>query len=295
MNISLFTRREKRNSHDQHTALTASVSRLAFFSPVLNVPLTVTILFTLVLVSSVETTNHPAAACEGSTTHHESAGGNIREVIPDRLQKRYQKWKKEYLSTEAGRKQWERYDRNRNFTLTITVSAEKGRDAEVGEYRWNESDQLIAATITLGSQLDKGYPCPSRYPVTSSLAPAESTIYISGSVLAATKMAHEFGHVNHTARTNAKLYQLQDKLIPVYNQIFFTKGKNIYHPQLIELVQQMRGTPVEIGRDRELWAETEALLYLRERYPDEDIYRPIFQAIQRAVKEYAKEHVERFR
>lgn len=293
MMIIMFARREK---HIPQRRLPAGQSRMScssFLPILLKVPLTSTILFTLVLFSFVERTDGITEEREESATSYESAG-NIREVILDRFQKRYQKWKREFLSTEVGREQWERYARNTDFTLTITISAEKGSRAEVSQYRWDENGKLIAATITLGSQIDKGYPGPFNYPVTSSLAPTESSPYISGNVLAATKIAHEFGHVNRTANTDAQLFRLQDKLIPIYNRIFFTNGKNTHDPQLIELVKQMRGTPIEIGRDRELWAETDALSYLRERYPDERTYRPIFQAIRRAIQDYAKEHIERF-
>jgi hypothetical protein len=179
--------------------------------------------------------------------------------------------------------------------LTITVSEAKGGGAGTDQYRWDESGKLIAATITLGSQMDEGYPSPVNYPVTSSLAHTEQYPSISGSILAATKLAHEFGHVNRTSETDAQLFQLQNKLIPVYNRILLSNGANVRDPRLVELSRQMTGTPVKIGQDRELWAEANALAYLRERCSDDGIYRAMFRAIQHAVEEYAKEHIDRFR
>lgn len=225
----------------------------------------------------------------------DSSEDNIKEVVPERFKKRYRTWKKEFLSTDAGREQWERYARSRDIALTITVSEERGEGAATNQYRWNEEGKLVAVTISLGSQLDSGYPSPVNYPVLNSLAPMESAPYVGGSVLAATKLAHEFGHVNRAAQTDGHLFQLQDKLIPTYNALFFRKGRNVADPQLVALAKQMGGTPVEIGRDRELWAEANALAYLRERYPEHGMYEPVFKEIRRTIQEYAKEHVERFR
>lgn len=222
------------------------------------------------------------------------AENNIREVIPDRFQKRYQTWKKEFLSTEVGREQWRRYAANPDIALTITVSEERGEGAATSEYRWNDEGRLLAVTISLGSQIDKGYPNPVNYPVLNSLAPMESVPHVSGSVLAATKLAHEFGHVNRAASADGRLFQLQDKLIPTYNKIFFIKKRNVSDPQLRALAAQMGGTPVEIGRDRELWAEANAFVYLRERYPKSGLYEPVFKEIRRTLEAYAKEHIERF-
>jgi len=43
----------------------------------------------------------------------------------------------------------------------------------------------------------------------NSLVPTESSYKISGLTLAATKLAHEFGHVNRTAKVDHVLYQRQ--------------------------------------------------------------------------------------
>jgi hypothetical protein len=251
------------------------------------------VLLILVLFSLSKTATPPVEATGGAATGKEPAG--IREVIPGHFQKRYERWKAEYLSTGAGRAQWERYARDKSFTLTITVSEAKGGGAGTDQYRWDESGRLIAATITLGAQIDEGYPSPVNYPVISSLSHAGPYPGISGSMLAATKMAHEFGHVNRTAQTDAQLFQLQNRLIPTYNRILLSNGINVRDPRLLELSRQMTGTPVKIGQDRELWAEANALAYLKERCPDDGTYRPMFKAIRHAIEEYAKEHIERFR
>lgn len=247
------------------------------------------IITTLLLPIAEPTTTHAGAEAPGA------AGGNhIKEIIPERFQKKYQKWKAEYLSTKVGQEQWERYAHNSNFTLTITMSEEAGRGAGTDQYRWNDSGQLVAATITLGDQADAGFPSPFNYPVTSSLAHTEPFPPISGSILAATKLAHEFGHVIQVGTADPRLFQLQNKLIPIYNHILLSNGRNTLDPKLLELAKQMKGTPVEIGQDRELWAEANALSFLRERCPEDGEYKSVFKAIKSAVESYAKEHMDRF-
>ena len=109
----------------------------------------------------------------------------------------------------------------------------------MGKYRWDQSGKLVAATITLGGRLNDGYPNPIYFPVMNSLVDTEQHVPISGSTLAATKIAHEFGHVLRTAQVDAHLYQLQTQLIPQYNKIFLNNGRRADDPKLLELVKQM--------------------------------------------------------
>jgi RHS repeat-associated protein len=216
-------------------------------------------------------------------------GEDIVENVADEYKERYKKWKDEYLSTEAGRKQWDKYANDKTFTLTITVSKDKGEGALTDGYKWDANGKLTAATITLGSKLDSGYPSPDHYPVTSSLRQGDPqyNTAVSGEVLAATKIAHEFGHVNRTASVDATLYQLQNKLIPQYNDIFFKSGAN--DPRLAQLEKQMGGTPVSINKDREHWAEANTIPFLRNRFPGgkgDSMPKRIKKAIESYQKTY---------
>src|ERR1044072_7517137 len=55
--------------------------------------------------------------------------GGIKEIIPAKYATRYFAWKKDFLSTQAGRDQWAIYENNPEFTLTITVSRENAEGA----------------------------------------------------------------------------------------------------------------------------------------------------------------------
>jgi hypothetical protein len=102
--------------------------------------------------------------------------------------------------------------------------------------------------------------------VTSSLALIESRpVKNKGEILAAAKIAHEFGHVNRIASIDGALRQLQNRLGRIYNRIFLSNGHNIRASRLMELAQMMGGTPLQIQIDQECWAEANALLYLRDK------------------------------
>jgi YD repeat-containing protein len=218
----------------------------------------------------------------------------LKEYIPTKFAARYEEWKSEFLSTEAGRNQWNFYKNNPSFQLTITMTRDNAEGATTGKYRWNDAGQLVAATITLGSRLDEGYPNPIYFPVMNSLVPTETSNRISGSTLAATKLAHEFGHVNRTAKVDGNIYQLQAQLIPQYNKIFLTNGRKADDPKLIELVQKLGGTPVEIWEDREYWGEANAMVYLQDRFSEDSLRCSLFNRIRHSVDLYAKSYEPRF-
>ncbi len=232
---------------------------------------------------------------EPSTGQRRSAdqAGGIREDIPQKYATRYEAWKREFLLTEAGKNQWAAYENNPTFLLRIEISRDNAEGATTGHYEWNKAGRLIAATITLGYRLDVGYPNPIYFPVMNSLGP-ESSYTISGVTLAATKLAHEFGHVNRTANTDPRLYQLQSQIIPEYNKIFLSNGRNANDPRLLELARQIGGTPVEIWEDREYWGEANAMTYLRDRFTEERLRCPLFTRIRQTVDLYARNYEGRF-
>ena len=222
-------------------------------------------------------------------------GPGIKEDIPAKYAARYEAWKAEFLATEAGREQWEQFKTNPNFTLTISVSRENAEGATTGNYRWNDQGTLVAATIILGVRLDEGYPNPIYFPVMNSLVPTESSARIDGNTLAATKIAHEFGHVRRTSEVDAAVYQLQSQLMPQYNKIFLSNGRNAKDPRLVEIARKIGGTPVQIWEDREYWGEANAMVYLRDRFTDDRMRCPIFSKIRNSVDLYAKDYEPRFR
>jgi hypothetical protein len=233
-------------------------------------------------------------ALSSTPRYSDDQKSGIREDIPAKYANRYREWKQEFLSTDAGRKQWADYENNPHFLLKITISRDNPEGATTGNYQWNSAGELTAATITLGIRLDVGYPNPIYFPVMNALVPTESSNKIDGATLAATKLAHEFGHVNRTAKVDPSLYQLQGQLIPQYNKIFLTNGRNSNDPRLLDLARQLGGTPVEIWEDREYWGETNAMIYLRDRFTEESQRCSLFIRIKHTVDLYAKSYEPRF-
>src|SRR5436305_14838139 len=121
-----------------------------------------------------------------------SEAGGIKEVIPEKYAKRYEEWKAEFLSTDIGKAQWDMYSHHPRLQITITIGGKSLQGAGTGKYKWNDAGELVSATIMLGEKLDEGYPSAVYYPVMNALEPFESKQLIGGSVLAATKIAHEF-------------------------------------------------------------------------------------------------------
>ena len=218
----------------------------------------------------------------------------IREVIANKYKKRYEEWKAEFVSTEIGRAQWDAYAGSAQFVLTIVISDENSHGAGTSQYKWDQSGRLIAATVTLGNKIYAGYPDPVYYPVMSALAPENSSYGLGGSILAATKIAHEFGHLNRMANTQASIYQLQRQLVPVYNSILLSNGRNPRDPRLLELSLKMGGTPVELWEDREYWGEVNAMRFLRDRLETGGHQCSVFNKIKEYVRLYAQAYEKRF-
>ena len=175
------------------------------------------------------------------------------------------------------------YAHHPRLVLTITVSPNNSHGGKTGGYQWDNSGNMIGATITLGDRIDQGYPDPVYYPVTNSLKRLESSYLVSANTLAATKIAHEFGHVNRTATTDIALFQLQNRLMPVYGSILLANGQDALNPRLIGLARQMGGRPEEIIADREFLAEANALRYLRERISDKRLQGLLFKKIKENI------------
>lgn len=220
--------------------------------------------------------------------------GGIREIIPAKFEKRYEQWKAEFLSTDIGKAQWEMYAHHPHLTLTITINSGNSKGAGSGKYKWNDAGELIAATISLGGEIDRGYPSSVYYPVMNALEPFETQRLIDGNLLAATKLAHEFGHVMKISSVPRTLYDLQIQLVPVYNKIFLSNGYNVNDPRLVDIAQKIGGNPVQIWEDREYWGEANAMLFLRDRVAKEKFHCRLFGKIKQAVEEYAKDYEERF-
>ncbi|MDI1240759.1 MAG: hypothetical protein PSX80_02415 [bacterium] len=220
--------------------------------------------------------------------------GGIREEIPKKYLARYERWKAELLSTDFGRQQWEAYAHNNGFVLIIKMSGAKGKGAGTDNFEWDRQGSFVGATITLGDKIDNGYPNPIYYPVLNSLSADQSSYLISGRILAATKLSHELSHVAQAATASRELIEKQSKLIPEYTSIFLKNGHNTRDQKLVELEEEIGGTPIEIWESREYWSEVTAMKFLSERIKDESYYCFVFNKIRSNVTTYAREYVDRF-
>jgi hypothetical protein len=219
--------------------------------------------------------------------------GGIRENIPAKYRQRFEKWKSELLATDLGREQWNKYANNLGFILTIEVAGSR-KGAGTDKYLWNDEGRLVGATITLSASLERGSPPAIYYPVLNSIS-TDATIHsISGPIVAATRMSHELGHVNQTAQASMSLIQQQNKLMVQYNSIFTENGLNSKDVRLLDLADQLKGTPVQIWESREYWSEVNAMRYLSQRISKESFYCLVFRKIKRNIETHAKAYEDRF-
>src|SRR5688572_10922725 len=237
---------------------------------------------------------HSESAGDSGPVKRKGSGVGIREVVPQAIKQRYAKWKEELLSTEFGRTQWDYYANNKHFLLMIVVSEKRKYGAGTDGFEWNKDGELVAATITLGKNLDKGYPDPVYYPVMNSLATYDDLYEVSGDILASAKLVHEIGHVIFTAQANGSIFQRQNKLMASYNTIFLKNGYDTSDPRLIELANELGGKPVEIWEAREYKSELSALRYLMERIHREPYYCTVFTRVKRNVTNYAFNYRQSF-
>ena len=220
--------------------------------------------------------------------------GGIREDFPEKYRARFERWKAELRSTEFGREQWDKYTTNKQFILTISISGKNEKGAGTGKMLWDDQGNFVGATISLGGNLDEGYPNPIYYPVLNSLSSERARHAIPGNILAATKIAHELGHLNQASTAKVEFIQLQNKLIPIYNSILLNNGQRANDEKLVDLRQQMGGTPVEIWESREYWSEVNAMLFLKERISKEEFYCLVFNKIRNNLESYAPNYEQRF-
>jgi len=218
----------------------------------------------------------------------------IREDVPDKYRVKYEKWKAELLSTDFGRQQWQSYSANRHFLLVIRVDASRGMGAGTDKFTWDEDGNFVGATITLGSELDTGFPPPTYYPVLNALTPDPGAPVVRSSVIAAAKLSHEIGHVEQAAAANVKLMQLQSKLIPQYVSIFLKNGFDRGDKRLLDLERQMGGTPTSIWADREFTSELDTMRYIGQRLDIENGLCRVLKKVRKNLTDYAGEHEKAF-
>lgn len=220
--------------------------------------------------------------------------GGILENVPAKYRARFEKWKAEFVSTKFGKDLWETYANNKEFVLRIVISRERKHGAGTDDFEWDETGRLVGATITLGSDLDDGFPSPIYYPVLNSLTSYVDSTGYAGRVLAAAKISHEFGHVRQIGNESMSLLETQSRLIPVYVSIFRENGLNMNDPRLLSIEEQIGGTPVGSWESREYSSEVNAMLYLNERIGSEPRFCSVFNRIRQNLQTYAPRYEPRF-
>lgn len=237
---------------------------------------------------------HFSDANDGPKTPRPDNVFGIKEDIPKEYLARYQKWKDELLGTQYGRDLWDKYAKKTDFLLTIRVSSSRKNGAGTDDFEWDSNGKLVAATVTLGKDLDKGFPDPVYYPVMNSLSTQADIHAIPGDLLASTKIAHEIGHVTYTSQANSQVFQKQNRLMVSYYSIFLKNGFNTRDPRLVTLESELGSRPLAIWEDREYWSEVSALHFLAQRIEKAPFYCSVMNKIKSNLNDYASGYESRF-
>lgn len=204
----------------------------------------------------------------------DSGGEDIEEPngLSEEDQKAYEKWKAAFLATEEGRKTWERYENDKNFKLKIVVadrgSDSQNRSAKVGDYVFDENGNFTGATMTLGRNLGKGVPGDNEsYPVSSTLDESDTA------KVGASKIAHEFGHLDDFRSLGTTFYEQQKILDDIKSRVEELGRQKRYREldtdptlkNLNESFQKKFGTtPIQEGINRDNRAEKQAIPTIRQ-------------------------------
>jgi hypothetical protein len=218
----------------------------------------------------------------GAPSNKSRTAISLTELVPKQYSDKYDRWKRMLVSVESGRRLWSRFAENPAFRLTIMVTKKQEQGAKVDDYIW-EKGRLVGATVTLGGQLDYGFPSTMKYPVLGSLAAVRNNDGMRGDdVLAAAKFAHELGHIEHAA-IEATNFQLQNELAPIYVERFLSNGHDLSDPELEELAERMGGAPVDIKNERENRAEVYTLRFLLDKLENKK-ERKFLKAVQKYLQ-----------
>src|SRR5258708_25605310 len=94
--------------------------------------------------------------------------GGIKEDIPEKYRDRFEKWKTEFLVTDFGREEWNKYADNNHFILTITISNKRRKAAGTDKYLCDDAGNFRGATRMPRHELTASSPTPISSPVMNS-------------------------------------------------------------------------------------------------------------------------------
>jgi TonB family protein len=240
----------------------------------------ITILFLCALVSLSNSFNLSAH----EFPRDETFGGRFASVDDAELNQHrdYQRWKKAFLSTQAGRALWGA-DR---ITVHIRMGENSGgpRGAETKDYAFDTAGKLREATIVLGPKFGKSAPKnKADYPVLVSLEPDYE---ITREIRAVASLAHEFGHIHHTRRLGGKVFQRQNALLNENESGFLKYGTAWFQQSgYKEIVTKLGCAPANIGRQREIEAEAFVIPVIVDYFSGKP---PL--AVRQAIQNYRAEY-----
>jgi hypothetical protein len=209
--------------------------------------------------------------------------------------KDYQTWKKAYLSTKAGKAEWDKYANDHSVNITITMGTNSGKDqgAETTP-TFDANGNLTGATIVLGKDFASSDKLnPSDYPVSASMTEREeySGYTISRTDRAVALFAHEFGHIDDDRKKGGALWLKEKKLIEQHLAGYEKQGPAwLNTSEYGQIVSQLGDTPANISTGRENRAEAAVVPVLRDYYSKGAGHGSMPSRVKHAIQNYEKAH-----
>jgi RHS repeat-associated protein len=208
--------------------------------------------------------------------------------------KNYQGWKKAYLSTNAGRSEWDKYANDHSITITISMGTNAGgKEGAETTPTFDSKGRLTSATIVLGTNFAKNDRLDSTdYPVTSSLVQSaeHSNSTIDRTTRAVDFLAHEFGHVDDDQKQGA-LWVQQTELMKQNLEGYGKEGQAWFNTsQYQKIVSELGDTPANISTQREVRADGAVIPVLRDYYAKGAGHGSMPSRVKQAIQNYEKAH-----
>jgi RHS repeat-associated protein len=183
---------------------------------------------------------------------HIDADGHIIDDSALKDNKKYQAWKKDYLSHSGAAAQWNALNDNKSLTVTMKWDS-KGTQSVTGGFQFNDKGQLTAATVTLAARTGD-----SNYHMSAASGYVHGSTITDSKLQGAYVVAHELAHVEQAEAPGGKELIDQRHADGEFTQQKYSEmgiQKALQDPAVAAANQRLMDTSqqLETGADQRAW------------------------------------------
>jgi RHS repeat-associated protein len=184
---------------------------------------------------------------------HRDLDGHIIDETGLDKNKKYQQWKKNYLSHEGAQKQWNALNDNKNLTVHMSWDS-KGSSSVTSGYQWDKAGNLTSVNVSLAGKTGD----TSNTMNASSGYIHGSTMNNDGAMRQAYVFAHEFAHVEYADTQTGGASIRNDQIMGQHIQDMYNQfGPKLFgsQPGVEQMNQQLQQDHYdhEKGADQRAW------------------------------------------